>query len=384
MFFGAILFCLSACGSKTGDANNQQQPPPAVAVNVANVKTGNAVYYDEYPATVTALSEVEIRPQVSGYITGIFFKDGQHVSKGQKLYSIDPQQYRGVYEQALANLNVAKANEARAKQDAERYQQLSEQDAIARQVLEHSIADLNTAKSQVAAQQANLSAVATNLKYATIYAPLTGTIGISQVKMGASVSPGSTVLNVLSSDDPMGVDFAVDEKEISRFVQLQIKGTDASDSVFTISLPDGYVYPYPGKIFLIDRAIDPQTGTIKVRLVFPNDKLMLRAGMTCNAKVKNNGTDNQQILIPYKSVTEQMGEYFVYVIGDSSKAMQKKVVIGRRIGENVIVKSGLEGNETIVTDGIQKLRDGARVTTGNATAAPATAPAAPTPDTTRK
>ena len=362
-FSGLIMMSLLACGGKKAD-DKKNQPPPAVPVSVAKVRDTMAVYYDEYPATVTPLNQVDIRPQVTGYITGIFFKDGQHVTKGEKLYSIDQQQYRGQYEQAVANLNVSKANEARAQQDADRYQQLAEQDAIARQVLEHSIADLNSAKSQVAASEANVSAVQTGLRYSTIYAPVSGTIGISQVKIGASVSPGTTLLNTLSTDDPMAVDFALDEKNLQRFVQLQKRGTNPSDSMFTISLPSGYLYPMTGKIYLIDRAIDPQTGTIKVRLIFSNKDLTLRPGMSCNARVKNDNANLKQILIPYKSVVEQMGEFFVYVVGDSSKAMQKKIVLGRRIKENVVVKTGLEGNETVITDGVQKLRDGVKVKTG--------------------
>ena len=363
-----ILICLASCGGKKED-EKKNQPPPAVPVSVAKVKDTNAVYFDQYPATVTPLEEIEIRPQVSGYITGIFFKDGQHVTKGQKLYSVDQQQYRGQYDQAVANLNVAKANQARAQQDADRYQQLADQDAVARQVLEHSVADLNTAKSQVAAQQANVSAVQTSLRYSTIVAPITGTIGISQIKFGAAVSPGSTILNTVSSDNPMAVDFAIDEKDLQRFVIMQKKGSNPSDSIFTISLPDGFVYEVVGQIFLIDRAIDPQTGTIKVRLVFPNKDLTLRPGMTCNARVKNTDADKKQILIPYRSVIEQMGEFSVYTVGDSSKAMQKKVVLGRRIGENIIVKSGLEANETVITDGVQKVKEGVKVTTGNPAAA---------------
>ena len=360
-----IMIALLSCGDKKNNDAKTNQPPPAVSVSVAQVKDTAVVYFDEYPATVTPLNQVDIRAQVLGYINGIYFKDGQHVTKGQKLYSIDQQQYQGQYEQAVANLNVAKSAEAKAQQDADRYQQLAQQDAIARQVLEHSIADLNSAKSQVAAQVANIQAVQTNLRYSTIYAPVSGTIGISQVKYGAAVSPGTTILNTVSSDDPMAVDFAIDQKDLPRFVQLQMKGTKPSDSIFTISLPGGYVYPIGGSIYLIDRAVDPQTGTIKVRLSFPNKDLILRAGMTCNVRVKNNNASDKQILIPYKSVIEQMGEFSVYIVGDSSKAMQKKVVLGRRINENVIVKSGLEENETIITDGVQKLKEGVKVKTGS-------------------
>ncbi len=351
---------LAACGDKKETKDAAGQPPPAVPVAVTTAYKGDAVYYDEYPATITALNEVEIRPQVTGYITGIYFKDGQHVRKGDKLYTIDQQQYRGAYEQAVANLQVSKANQARAQQDADRYQQLADQDAIARQILEHSVADLNTAKSQVAAQEANVSAVATNLKYATIYSPLTGTIGISQVKMGAAVSPGATVLNTVSTNDPMAVDFAVDEKQINRFIQMQQQGTNPKDSIFTIVLPDGSNYAVPGKISVIDRAIDPQTGTIRTRLVFTNKNDLLRTGMSCNVRVKNN-SGTQQILIPYKAVVEQMGEFSVYVVGDSSKVSQRKIALGQRINANVIVNTGLQGNEQIVTEGVQKLKEGSKV-----------------------
>src|SRR6476620_2871111 len=110
-----ISILLIACGDKK-DSKAAQQAPQAVTVGITAVLQGSAVYYDEYPGTITALTEVQIRPQVSGYITGIYFKDGQHITKGQKLYSIDQQQYQGTYEQAVANLNVAKATLARAQQ----------------------------------------------------------------------------------------------------------------------------------------------------------------------------------------------------------------------------------------------------------------------------
>jgi membrane fusion protein (multidrug efflux system) len=334
------------------------------------VQQGNATYYDQYPATVTALNEVQIRPQVSGYITGIYFKDGQYVSKGAKLYTIDQQQYQASYDQSLANLNVAKANLAKAQQDADRYLDLAQKDAIAKQVVDHALADLQTAKMQVQAAQANVRNVSTGLRYATIYSPLSGTIGISQVKMGAAVSPGVTVLNTVSADDPIAVDVAIDEKQINHFVQLQQKGTKNNDSTFQISLPDGTIYPYPGQIYTIDRAVDPQTGTIRARLSFSNKNKILKPGMSCNVRIQNNHAE-PQILIPNKAVVEQMGEYFVYVV-NGNKVSQQKVTLGAHIGDKVIVKEGLQVNQQIVTEGVQKLKDGATIqTSASGNAAPA-------------
>jgi membrane fusion protein (multidrug efflux system) len=320
---------------------------------------------------------VEIRPQISGYITGIFFKEGQHVNKGEKLYQIDQQQYRGAYEQAVAQLNESQANLAKSQQDADRYQELEKQDAIARQTVDHALADLETAKKQVEAAKANVSSVETNLRYSTLYAPFSGTIGISQVKLGASVSPGSTVLNTISSEDPIAVDVALSERMIPLLVRLEKNKPAKTDSTFLLQLSDGSRYAFPGHIYIIDRAVDPQTGTIKLRLRFPNPDRLLKAGMTCNVLVENNGGGNS-ILIPYKSTLEQMGEFFVFVVKDN-KVHQQKVTLGQRIGDKVIVTDGLKADETVVTDGVQKLKDGSEVKVGE----PGGDAENPAPDSTR-
>lgn len=351
-----IFAAATSCGKK--DDKKQQAPPP-VPVNIDTVKAASAIYYDEYPATINALNEVEIHAQVSGYITGIYFKDGSHVTKGQKLYSIDQQQYAGAYNQAVANLNVTRANLVKAQKNADRYLELQKNDAIANQTVDNALADLDAAKMQVNAAQANVSAVETNLKYSTIYAPLSGTIGISQVKYGSAVAPGTIVLNTISSDDPLAIDFAVDEKQIARFTKMEIQGTRPADSIFTISLADASIYNQPGKISLLDRAVDPQTGTIRARLVFSNPQKILKPGMTCNVRIKS--SDSNAILIPTKAITEQMGEYFVFVVGDSNKVSQRKIITGMRINNNTVVKDSLSVNERIVTDGIQKLKEGSVV-----------------------
>ena len=131
LFLFTATFVLSACN----DNKNQQQqgPPPAVPVTITQVTSTKAVYYDEYPGTVTALNEIKLTPQVSGYITGIYFKDGQSVKKGQRLYSIDAQIYTANYDQAIANLQVQEANLVKAQKDADRYQELEKHDAIAKQ-----------------------------------------------------------------------------------------------------------------------------------------------------------------------------------------------------------------------------------------------------------
>jgi len=345
-----ITITITSCSNKSA-----QQKIPPTPVDVYKVQSEKAVYYDLYPASVTPLNLVEIRPEVSGYLTDIYFKDGQHVDKGSKLYGIDQQQYKAAYEQAVANLNVAKANLKKTQQDADRYTDLAKDDAIARQVLEHAEDDLQAAKMQVTAAESNVNAVQTNLRNSIIYAAYDGTIGISQVKLGSAVTAGQTLLNTLSSDNPMAVDFSIDEKLINKFTKLLHEKTGSEDSTFTIVLPDQSIYPYPGRISLLDRAVDPQTGTIIARLIFPNSNYILKPGLTCNVRVLNNDNSNS-IIIPYKAVTEQMGEYFVFVV-NGNNVIQTKISLGRQINDMVIVTSGLAPGELIVTDGIQKLHD---------------------------
>jgi membrane fusion protein (multidrug efflux system) len=362
---GAVVL-LAACGSK----KQQQGPPPAIAVTVTDVTTTQAAYYDEYPGTVVALNQTELRAQVTGYVTGIYFKDGDKVRKGQRLYSIDQQLYNANYQQAIANQQVQETNLVKAQKDADRYHELDRKDAIAKQQVDYADAALEAAKKQVDAAKANVNAVRANVSFASIVAPFAGTIGISQVRSGTSVVAGQTVLNTISTDNPIGVDFAVDQREVYRFSQLQQQARKAGDSTFSIAFGTD-VYPYYGSIQLIDRAVDPQTGTIKTRLTFSNDNNLLKAGMSTTVRILNNAAA-RSVTIPYKAVTEQLGSFFVYIVGDSSKVTQRKVVLGKQVGTNVIVREGLSEGEKIVVQGVQNLREGAVITT-----APPAAPGAP-------
>jgi membrane fusion protein (multidrug efflux system) len=364
-----ILPVLSVLVLSCGNSNApQQQAPPPVYVSVLTVKDTAAVYYDEFPATLTALNEIKLTPQVSGYITGMYFKDGSKVVKGQRLYTIDQQVYGANLQQAIAAQQVQETNLVKAEKDAERYHELDKHDAIAKQQVDYADAALAAARKQVAAARANVAAVRATVGFAEIRAPFTGTIGISQVKTGTAVVAGQTVLNTVSTDDPVAVDINVSQKDIFRFTQLQQQKGNAYDSTFRLVFGND-VYPEPGHIYLIDRAVDPQTGTIKTRLLFPNRMGMLKAGMNATVRVST-GAQMRSIVIPSKAVTEQLGEFFTYVVGDSSKVTQRRVDLGQQIGDKVIIRNGLQTGETIVVEGTQNLRQGSVITTK----APAPAP----------
>jgi len=363
---------------------SQKQPPPNLPapVNLITVKSQKVYYYDNFPGTTEALSQVDLHPQVQGYVTGIFFTEGTVVHKGQKLYEIDKTLYQAAYDQAVANVKVAEGNEAQAKQDADRYIYLNSHNAIAKQVLDHAVIALENAQNQVKAAQEAEKAARTNLAYATIYAPFDGIIGFSQVKLGNLVTIGNTLLNTISTIDPIAVDFLINEKQLSHYEDLQNHRGVHPDSLFTFLLPDNTLYPYTGQISVIDRAVDPQTGSIRVRLVFPNPNYRLKAGLSCVVREHNQDTV-PQMLIPGKAIVEQMGEYFVFVAKDTVlvprsdstqkketdtaqrrpilRAFQKKVQLGQVLGSNQIVKSGLHDGDRIVVDGVQAIHDGSPI-----------------------
>ena len=355
---------LASCGG--GDKAAQQQgPPPATPVTTATVTDQEVVTTDTYPGVVVALNEVELRPQVGGYITAIFVADGQKVVKGQRLYEIDRTKYIAAYNAAKADVAVAKANRDKAKKDSDRYTRLAEQDAVAKQRVDYALTDLANADSQVAAAQAQLSSAANDLQRATIVSPLTGTIGISQVKLGALASPGTTLLNTVSTNDPIAVDISVNQAEIPRFTQLQRTSTAVKDSLFSIELQDKSVFKGLGRIVTIDRAVDPQTGTIKVRISYPNPQGRLIAGMTVNLLALNKASEHQ-LVIPYKAVQEQLGVFNVFVVGDSSKAEPRNVTLGKQFGQSVVVSTGLKEGDVIVVEGVQNVKPGAKVQPGTA------------------
>ena len=358
----AMLFAGAGFVAACNNPSQQGQAPaqPALPVTTAPVTEEQVVGTNNYPGNVVALNETELRAEVSGYITGIFVTDGASVSKGQKLYEIDRTRYAAAVEQAKSSLAIAEANLARIQRDVERYRKLAEQDAIAKQTLDYAETDLNNAQAQVASAQAALTTAQTNLDRSVIVAPFAGTVGISQVRMGALVSAGSTLLNSISSVDPIAVDFSVSEREIATFNAIRQSDAVLRDSLISISLPGGQPYPHPGKIIAIDRAVNRNTGTITVRASFTNPDELLRAGMATTVHVRNQ-TESKELVIPYRAIMEQLGQTSVYVLTDSNTVEQRAIRLGLKVGDRVVVNEGLSSGEQVVTDGTINLRPGAKV-----------------------
>jgi RND family efflux transporter MFP subunit len=356
--YALVLLVLASCGQK--EADKTAAAVPATPVTLVAARTTDAVYYDEYPATVVGLNTVELRSQITGFVTAVSFREGDVVQKGKTLYEIDRRQYQAAYEQAQASLRTAQALAQNAQLNLTRYQHLAQQDAVARQIVDNAATAYATAQAQIAQARASVSSARTDLDFTRIKAPVTGRVGISQVRLGSQVSAGATLLNTISGEDAMGVDFVVTDADLSHFGDLQRQGGSPGDSTFQLVLPDGSRFPQTGRMLAIDRGVNQQTATVQIRVQFANPRRQLKDGMSTVLRVLNRQSGHH-VVVPYKAIIEQMGENFVFVAGDSSKVRQRMVQLGPRLRDQVVVLTGLTSGDKVVTEGLQRLRDGALI-----------------------
>lgn len=355
LMVGALTSCKQKSGAPAGPMER------IIPVGVSTVSEEMIEYSVNYPGTVVALNETELRAEVSGYITNIFVADGAFVSKGQKLYEIDRVRYQAARDQAKAALEITQTNLDKVKRDLDRYLILDEKQAIAKQIVDYARSDYENAKAQVSSAKANLLNAETNLSRSVIYAPFSGMVGISQVRRGALVSAGVTLLNTISATNPIAVDIMVSEKDIQAFDELRKNGKAQRDSIISIELPNGQTYSSFGKVVTIDRAVDQNTGTITVRAAFDNSKGDLRVGMNANLKVRNK-VATPQLVIPNKAVMEQLGQTLVYTISDSNTAVPVNVKTGLKFSDKIVVTEGLTSGQKIIVEGIVNLRPHDKIT----------------------
>ncbi|EON75967.1 Membrane-fusion protein [Lunatimonas lonarensis] len=350
----AIYLTILACFGCT------KQEPKTVTpktVTVDQVTVDPVVEENSYPGTVVALKEVELRADVVGYVMEIAVKDGQQVKKGQILYRIDQTRYKASLNQADSRLRIAQSNLERLQRDVNRYQRLKEGNAVATQIYDDALTALTNAEQEVFSALAEVENAKVNLDYATIRAPFDGTIGFSSVRLGALVSPGQTPLNIISSNDPIGLDFFAEERSVPFYLNME-KETDAviRDSVFQLTLANGERYPHAGKIENIDRAVDPGTGTIRIRLSFPNPEGSLKPGMSNRLTIRRPAA-GPKLTVPHKAVVERLGEIYVFIALEGT-AQQVRVQTGIRTKDRIVIEEGLTEGQKVIVSGIQRLADG--------------------------
>ena len=333
-------------------------PPPPI-VQVTETVAANAPMATEIIGQLDSPQNVEVRARVEAFVEKIPFTEGTQVKEGDLLFVLDKKPFLERLAAANGMLAEAKAALNKYEKDVARLKPLAEKRAIPQQDLDNAEASVEVGKASVLSAQARVESVQLDLGYCEVRSPINGLIGARQVSVGELVGKGQpTLLATMSTLDPMWFYCAVSEAQYLRAEQkVRTTGKQIAELPVTLILTDGSVHPAKGKFVFIDRAVDPKTGTLRVRAEFPNQEKLLRPGMFGRIKV-DLGARPDSILVPERAIAELQGQNFVWVIGSDNKATQRSVKIGETIGENVLVTEGLKPGERIVTEGLQKVREG--------------------------
>jgi membrane fusion protein, multidrug efflux system len=370
---GTVLF--SGCNEKKEAAAT---PPPPVIV--AAVEPRNVPIVDEWIGRLDGSDNVDVRARVQGYVQEIAYNEGTVVNEGDVLLRLDARPYEAELAQAQAKLAEAQANQEKTDQEEQRQTDLFNKKVASDRDYRNAVQANSAAKATVDASHAAEDQAQLNLEYATIKSPIKGIVGTRIFTVGNFVPAGSggTEITKISTVDPIELRFGVSEKEYLEWAEdisvLLAKPLEQRDEDFELIRADGKVHPYKGRLFAADRAVDPNTGTIRITAIFPNPGNILRPGQFARVRLK---VDERigALLVAQRAVVEMQGKNFVWVVDDANKASMRSVTVGPRIGSDWIIDDGLKTGDRVVVEGLQMLTDGGSVqpTTALANANPAPA-----------
>ena len=355
---GCVLLFLDGCdGSKAASV-----PAPPV-VQVATVVQQDTPIYSEWVATLDGYVNAQIQPRVAGYIIRQNYKEGSVVKKGDVLFEIDPRPFKAALDQAKAELAQAEAQLGKASLDVQRDTPLAQARAIAQGQLDTEIQAKLGAQATVLAAKANVEQAELNVEFTKVTSLVTGIAGIALVQIGGLVGP-SSVLTSVSQVDPIKTYFTVSEQEFTdfhrRFPTEKSVEEQRRRMPLQLLLADGTVYEHPGTIYFADREVNPATGAIRIAGVFANPNNLLRPGGYGRVRASAK-TQSGALLVPQRAVTELQGSYQVAVVGSDDKVSIRPVTVGERVGKLWIVTEGLKAGESVIVEGLMKVRDGAAV-----------------------
>jgi membrane fusion protein, multidrug efflux system len=344
-------------------------PPPAPApieVGVVTMTPTAVTLTRELPGRTSAFKIAEVRARVNGIVLKRLFTEGADVKEGQPLFRIDPAPYQAALDGARAALARAEANVANAKLQAARYSDLVQDNAVSRQEYDNAMAALKAQEADVAAAQAAEQQARINLGYTTVTSPVTGRIGRSAVTEGAYVQASqATLLATVQQLDPMYVDLSQSTSEVLKLRRDlesgKLQSAGKGQAKVKLVTEDGREYGAPGTLQFTDVTVDPSTGSIALRALFPNPKGELLPGMFVRARL-DEGVNPQALLVPQVGVTrDPKGNPVALVVGADKKVERRQLVTDRAIGDAWLVTGGVKPGEQVIVEGIQKVRPGAPV-----------------------
>lgn len=345
----------------SGTADEQAPAPQAVAVPVFTIGQGQAVTYQEYPVTVEGHVDVEIRPQVDGYLDKVLVDEGAFVKKGQPLFKINESRYRELLNNAQGSLNAAEAALINAKLEVEKMTPLVEGKVISEYQLKNAKASVKIAEANKKQAEAAVASARINLGYTLITAPVDGYITRLPKKQGSLVSAADPMpLTELSDITEVHAYFSLGESDFITF-RDKYEGNTLSEKLkklppVSLVLANGSDYEQKGKIDMVDGQFDRTTGAIMLRASFPNAQGLLRSGNT--GRVRLGISHDNAIVIPQAATAEVQDKVFVYVVDKDNKVTKTPVTILGKSGTDYLVKEGVKAGDRIVYKGFESLADG--------------------------
>lgn len=366
---GATLITMTSCGG-----SQQQQQAPAPQIATMTVALNNSEIENSFPATIKGKTDIDIRSQVTGFITKVHVDEGQRVHKGEVLFTLDQVQYQAAVEQAQASVNAAQTAVNTAKMTADTKRRLLDKNIISQYEYQLADNDLQTARASLAQAQAALTTARKNLAYTVVTAPSDGVVGSIPNREGSLASPSSAQpLTTVSDNSQIYAYFSLTEKDLlgltgngSRTLQAAI---DSMPDV-KLRLADGTIFPNSGKVATVSGVIDGSTGAATVRALFNNTNGMLRSGSTGAVLIPS--THSNVIVVPQKATFELQDRRFAYVVNDSNVVRSVPITVDANSdGKNYVVTSGLKPGDKIAVEGVgTSLKDGMTITPVDAAAKP--------------
>jgi multidrug efflux system membrane fusion protein len=382
MLATALATLLAGCG----DASKQQAGPPPPPVTVAEPTKRTVFDFDEYVGRFAAVSLVEMRARVSGYLDGVHFKDGQLVKQGDLLFSIDKRSFQNAVAQARATLTQAQSNLSFTESDFTRGQQLVKEKTITEQTFEQRSQAYRNAQASVSGAEAQLRQAELDLEFTELRAPISGRIGDRRVAPGNLVTGGTsgntTLLATIVTSDPIQFEFTFDEASFLRYERIAMAGKDvASRSAgmkVSLKLIDENDFVHEGRMDFIDNVIDRSTGTIRGRALFDNPNGVFTPGMFARVRVPGSPA-YEALLVPDAAIGSEQARKFILVVDGDNKAQTKYVTPGQLVGNLRVIKEGLSATDRVIVNGMARVRPGQVVNAQQPGAGPPPAggPAAP-------
>lgn len=357
--FTAAMTVLSSCGGGQSGMKLGDDEFTVVAVQSTASQQSTS-----YPATIKGVQDIEVRPQVSGFIVKLCVDEGATVKKGQALFQIDPTQYAATERQAKAAVEMAKSNVNTLSLNEQQKKNLYDKKIISDFEYQSAVDQLLSAKASLAQAEAQLTSARQNLGFCTVTSPSDGVVGTFPYRIGSLVSPSVTQpLTTVSEIGEMYVYFSMTEKQLLGLTRAggTLKEQLEKMPAVKLELADGTMYTEEGKIDAVSGVIDQTTGSVSMRAVFPNKQLVLRSGGMANVIFPY--TMEDIILIPQSATQEIQDKKFVYVLQSDNTLKHTEIKVSNlNDGKNYIVTSGLKPGDKIVVEGVQTLKDGQTIT----------------------